>query len=45
MNEKQTRQELIDRQLRSVGWTKKYVKEEVNSVKSDFRAKDCITSK
>ena len=45
MNEKQTREQLIDKQLKSVGWLKSYIKEEVNSVRSDFRRKDYILSK
>lgn len=39
MSEKQTREELIDRQLKHVGWTKTYTKGEVNSVKSNFKNK------
>lgn len=34
--EKKTRNELIDPELNKVGWTSKYIKEEVNPVKSDF---------
>lgn len=37
MSEKQTREDLVDRQLRKVGWIKSYVKEEVNSVRSNFQ--------
>src|SRR3989338_1242110 len=44
MNEKQTREELIDKQLKSAGWLKSYIKEEVNSVKSKFKNKDYILS-
>ena len=44
MNEKQTRENLIDKQLKAAGWVKKYVKEEVNSVRSDFRSKDYVLS-
>ena len=42
MNEKQTREQLIDKQLKSAGWLKKYIKEEVNSVKSNFRTKEYV---
>ncbi len=45
MDEKQTREQLIDRQLKSVGWLKKYIKEEVNSVKSNFKTKEYVLSK
>jgi len=38
-SEKQTRK-TIDKQLVTAGWLKKYIKEEVNSVKSDFNEKD-----
>src|SRR3989344_5196736 len=44
MNEKQTREQLIDKQLKSVVWLKNYVKEEVNSVKSKFKIKDYVLS-
>ena len=44
MNERQARKELIDRQLKSAGWIKKYVKEEVNSVRSDFKGKEYVLS-
>ena len=44
MNEKQTREQLIDKQLESAGWIKKYIKEEVNSVRSDFRTKEYVLS-
>lgn len=44
MNERQTREQHIDKQLRSAGWIKTYVKEEVNSVRSDFKAKDYVLS-
>src|SRR2546429_6531793 len=44
MSEKQTRKELIDKQLRHVGWTSTYTKEEVNSVRSDFKAKAYVIS-
>ncbi|MFH1432575.1 MAG: DEAD/DEAH box helicase family protein [archaeon] len=45
MDEKQTREQLIDKQLKSAGWLKKYIKEEVNSVKSNFKNKDYVLSK
>lgn len=44
MDEKQTRNQLIDKQLKSAGWIKKYVKEEVNSVKSNFKDKEYVLS-
>ncbi len=43
INEKQTREQ-IDKQLKSVGWLKSYIKEEVNSVKSRFKIKEYILS-
>ena len=37
LDEKSTREQLIDKQLRAAGWIKKYIKEEVNSIsKKDF---------
>jgi len=45
MNEKQTREQLIDKQLKTARWFKKYVKEEVNSVKSNFKSKEYTLSK
>lgn len=45
MDEKQTREQLIDKQLKSVGWLKNYIKEEVNSVKSNFKIKEYVLSK
>lgn len=45
MDEKQTREQLIDKQLKKVGWLKTYIKEEVNTLKSDFRRKDYVLSK
>ncbi|MCK4555545.1 MAG: restriction endonuclease subunit R, partial [Candidatus Aenigmarchaeota archaeon] len=45
MDEKQTRKQLIDKQLKSRGWLKKYIKEEVNSVRSNFKNKDYVLSK
>lgn len=44
MDEKQTRVQLIDKQLKAAGWLKSYVKEEVNSVKSNFKIKEYILS-
>src|SRR3989338_3277339 len=38
MSEKATRNEIIDPQLRRVGWTKQQYKEEVNPVKSDIKS-------
>ena len=43
--EYQTRKELIDPVLKKVGWMDRYIKEEVNSVKSDFKNKDFILFK
>jgi len=44
MDEKQTREQLIDKQLKSAGWINKYIKEEVNSVRSNFRTKEYLLS-
>src|SRR3990167_4634490 len=44
MDERQTREQLIDKQLKSVGWLKSYIKEEVNSVRSKFKIKEYILS-
>jgi len=44
MSERQTREELIDKQLKHVGWTKNYTKEEVNSLRSDFKSKIYVLS-
>jgi len=44
VDEKQTREQLIDKQLKAAGWIKKYVKEEVNSVRSSFRTKEYVLS-
>jgi len=43
--EYQTRKELIDPVLKKVGWMDRYIKEEVNSVKSDFKNKVFILFK
>ena len=40
LSEKETREKVINPQLKSVGWTKEYIKEEVNSVKSNFKKRD-----
>jgi type I restriction enzyme R subunit len=45
MDEKQTREQLIDKQLESVGWLENYFKEEVNSVKSNFKTKEYTSFK
>src|SRR3990170_6204970 len=42
INELQTRKELIDPVLRRMGWIDKYIKEEINSVKSDFNQKHFV---
>ncbi|RLG15680.1 MAG: restriction endonuclease subunit R [Candidatus Nanohalarchaeota archaeon] len=42
ITEYQTRKKYIDPDLKKVGWLKKYIKEEVNSVKSDFRQKKFV---
>ena len=44
-NEQKTRKDLIDPALEKVGWLSKYIKEEVNSAKSDFKNKDFILFK
>ncbi|MDO8634503.1 MAG: DEAD/DEAH box helicase family protein, partial [archaeon] len=41
INESATRK-VIDKQLKNSGWIEKYIKEEVNSVKSDFVSKNYI---
>ena len=43
-DEKQTREELIDKQLRRVAWNKKYIKDEVNSIRSNFKDKNYVLS-
>jgi type I restriction enzyme, R subunit len=40
LTEKQTREQLIDESLKRTGWKKEYVKEEVNSIKSNFKTKE-----
>ncbi len=42
MDEQTTRKNLIDKQLKKAGWLKEYIKEEVNSVKSNFKNKDYV---
>jgi hypothetical protein len=42
INENQTRKRYIDPVLEKIGWHKKYIKEEVNSVKSDFNNNNFI---
>jgi len=39
LSEKETREQIIDPWLKSIGWTDDYIKKEINSVKSDFKAK------
>ncbi|MEK6816488.1 MAG: DEAD/DEAH box helicase family protein, partial [Nanoarchaeota archaeon] len=45
MNEAQTREQVIDKQLKARGWLKSYIKEEVNAIGSNFKAKDYVLSK
>ena len=40
LSEKETRELKIDKALEKVGWKKEYIKEEVNSVKSNFKTKE-----
>lgn len=40
IDEKETRKKYIDPALKRIGWLDKYIKIEVNSVKSDFNAKE-----
>jgi len=42
LSEKETREKIIDPILERVGWIKKYIKEEVNSLKSDFKTKEYV---
>jgi len=42
LSEKETREKIIDPQLKEVGWLKAYVKDEINSLKSNFKTKDYI---
>ena len=42
LSEQETRQKLINPLLKKEGWLEKYIKEEINSVKSDFITKNYI---
>ena len=42
INEHKTRKEHIDPELKKMGWLRKYIKEEVNTVKSDFNRKQFV---
>ena len=42
ISENQTRKQLIDPLLAEMGWLKKYIKEEVNFIKSDFNDKNFV---
>ncbi len=42
LSEKETRNKIIDPQLKGVGWASRYYKEEVNPVKSDIKNKDYV---
>jgi type I restriction enzyme R subunit len=42
ISEAKTREEFIDKELKKRGWLKKYIKDEVNSVKSDFKNKNYV---
>ncbi len=42
INEDETRKQIIDPQLKNIGWKSKYIKEEVNPVKSNFENKDYV---
>jgi len=44
MDEKTTREQHIDKDLAKAGWLKKYLKDEVNSVRSNFVGKEYILS-
>ena len=44
LSEKETREQIIDHQLKRAGWNFVYIKKEVNSVKSKFRYKEYILS-
>ena len=43
ISEKETRV-FIDKQLAKEGWLKRYIKDEVNSVRSNFKEKEYILS-
>ena len=42
ITEKKTREEFIDKQLAKEGWIKKYIKDEVNSIRSNFVKKEYV---
>ncbi len=42
LSEKETRERIIDPILKRVDWQKEYIKEEVNSVKSNFKSKELV---
>jgi type I restriction enzyme R subunit len=42
LTEKQTRELKIDKALEKAGWRKEYIKEEVNSIKSNFNTKEYV---
>ena len=42
LSEKETRNKIIDPQLKRVGWASQYYKEEVNPVKSDIKNKQYV---
>lgn len=42
ISERHTRKKYIDPELEKRGWLKKYIKEEINSVKSDFISKNFV---
>ena len=42
ITEKKTREEFIDKQLAKEGWIKKYIKDQVNSIRSNFDKKEYI---
>ena len=42
LSEAETRKKIIDPQLKDAGWLKTYVKDEVNSLKSNFNTKDYV---
>ena len=44
LSEKETREQIIDHQLKRAEWNFVYIKKEVNSIKSNFRYKEYILS-
>jgi len=44
LSEEQIRKEKIDPVLERTGWRKEYIKEEINSVKSNFKTKEYTRS-